>query len=159
MSVITAVSAAPVPIYVPPAYGNPTAFITNSGTGVVYLGGANVTSTNGVPLPVGQSVDLSRMTYSLYAVSSYNTTATATTTTAAAASGATSLAITSGTGTVNGQQILVGSGSAAEVVTISSGGGTTTLTVTALQYDHKSGAAVTVVTALGSSVNVVAGTN
>jgi hypothetical protein len=156
---ITAVSAAPVQIYVPPSNGNPTAFITNSGPNVVYLGGANVTSTNGLPLPANQSLDLSRMGYSIYAVTGYNVTATATTLSAAENSGATSLAITAGTGTANGQTILVGSGSAAEVVSITSGGGTTTLTTTATQYDHKTGAAVTVVTSLGSSVNVVAGTN
>lgn len=154
----TAVSAAPIQIYVPPASGSPTAFLSNIGPAVVYLGGAGVTPNNGVPLPAGQSIDIARMTYALYAASSYNTTATATTTTAAAASAATSLAITSGTGTVNGQTVLVGTGSASEVVTITAGGGTTTLTVTALQYDHKSGAAVTVVTSNGSSVNVVAGT-
>lgn len=155
---ITAVSAAPVQIYVPPANGSPTAFLTNAGPAVVYLGGAGVTPNNGVPLPPGQSIDIARMTYALYAASSFATTATATTTTAAANSGATSLALTSGTGTANGQTVLVGSGSAAETVTIVSGGGTTTLTTTALQYDHKSGAAVTVVTSYGSSVNVVAGT-
>lgn len=158
MATTTAVSAAPVQIYVPPASGSPTAFITNSGPAVVYLGGAGVTPNNGVALPPGQSVDIARMTFALYAASASATTATATTTTAAANSGATSLAITSGTGTVNGQTVLVGTGSASEVVTITSGGGTTTLTVTALQYDHKSGAAVTVVTSYGSSVGVVAGT-
>jgi hypothetical protein len=156
---VTAVSAAPVQIYVPPSNGNPTAFITNVGPGLVYLGGANVTSTNGVPLPANQSLDLSRMVYPIYSASGWNTTATATTLNGAVASGSTTLTLTAGTGTVNGQTILVGSGSAAEVVTITAGGGTTSVTTTATQYDHKTGAAVTVVTSLGSSVNVVAGTN
>lgn len=155
---ITAVSAAPVKIYTPAPSGSPTAFVNNSGPGLIYLGGAGVTPNNGVPLPPNQSVNIARMAYALYAVSGNSATAVATTTTAANAAGDTSLAITSGTGTVNGQTVRVGAGTAAEVVTIVSGGGTTTLTVTALQYDHASGAAVTVVTSLGSSATVVAGT-
>lgn len=154
----TAVSAAPVKIYTPSPSGSPTAFISNLGTAVVYLGSAGVTPSNGVPLPPGQSIDIARMTYSLYAASAVTATATTTTTTAAAAAGATSLAITSGTGTVNGQTIQIGGTTSAEVVTITSGGGTTTLTTTATQYDHASGVAVTVVTGNGSTVNVVAGT-
>lgn len=157
---ITAVSAAPVQIYVPPSSGNPTAFITNSGPNVVYLGGANVTSTNGLPLPANQSLDLSRMVYPIYAVSGWSVTAIATTLSSAIASGVTTVPLTSGTGTANGQQILIGTGSAAEVVTITSGGGTASATVApATSYDHKITAAVTVVTSLGSSANVVAGTN
>lgn len=156
---ITAVSAAPAQVYVPPSNGSPTAFITNVGPSVVYLGGANVTSTNGLPLPANQSLDLSRMSYSIYSVSGWAVTATATTLSAPIASGVTTVPLTSGTGTANGQTILIGTGSAAEVVAIISGGGTTSVTTTATQYDHKTGAAVTVVTSQGSSVNVVAGTN
>lgn len=155
----TSVPAAPVQIFVPPSNGTATAFITNNGPGLVYLGGPGVTANSGFVLPIGQSIDVTRLAFPIFAASAYRTTATATTTTAANASGDTSLAITSGTGTANGQLVLVGTGSASEVVTIISGGGTTTLTTTALNYDHKSGAAVTVITSLGTTVGVVAGAN
>lgn len=154
----TSVSGAPVLIYNPAPSGLPSAFVQNSGASVIYLGQAGVTAANGLPLYPNQIVDVSFLPNKVYAVSGVVATATATTTTAAANSGATSLAITSGTGTVNGQQIQVGSGSNAEVVTIVSGGGTTTLTVTALNYDHRSGAAVTVMTATASTANVTPGT-
>jgi hypothetical protein len=155
---VTAVSAAPVKIYTPAPSGSPTAFISNLGTAVVYLGGAGVTPNNGVPLPPGQSLDIARMTFSLYAASGVTATATATTLNGAVAAGSTALTLTSGTGTVNGQTIQVGAGTSAEVVTITAGGGTTSITTTATQYDHASGVAVTVVTGNGSTVNVVAGT-
>lgn len=154
----TAVSAVPVLVYNPAPAGNPTVFITNTGIAVVYLGSSAVTIATGMPLPPGQVLDIARFPYSVYATSGYTATATATTTTAAANSGATSLVITSGTGINNGALILVGSGTNAEVTTVTSGGGTTTLTVPALNLDHRSGAAVTVVTANATAVSVVAGT-
>lgn len=154
----TSVSGAPVLVYNPAPSGTPNVSLTNSGGSVVYVGQSGVTVANGFPLYPNQQIVIPFAPVKLYAVSGAVATATATTTTAAANSAATTLAITSGTGTVNGQQIQVGSGSNAEIVTIVSGGGTTTLTVTALNYDHRSGAAVTVMTASATSVFAVPGT-
>jgi hypothetical protein len=141
----------------PSPSGNSTLVITNVGPGVVYLGGATVTPLSGFVLPVGQQLDVTNIKSSVYAVSGSTATATATTTTAAAASGATSLAITSGTGIANGAYIQVGAGNSAEVTTVTSGGGTATLTVPALQFDHASGVAVTVVTGNAVSVSTANG--
>jgi hypothetical protein len=154
----TSVSGAPVLVYNPAPSGTPNASISNTGGSVAYIGQAGVTVASGLPLYPNQQIILPYAPTKIYAVSPVTATATATTTTAAANSAATTLAITSGTGTANGQQIQVGSGSNAEIVTIVSGGGTTTLTVTALNYDHRSGAAVTVMTASATSVYVVPGT-
>ena len=158
MAVTTYVGPAPVLVYNAAPVGKPATLITNTGSSVIYLGASAVTVSSGMPLTAGEQILLAFAPYNLYAASGYTTTATATTTTAAANSAATSLAVTSGTGIANGALILVGSGTNAEVVTVTAGGGTTTLTVTALNYDHRSGAAVTVVTSLGGALSVAPGT-
>lgn len=155
--VSTTVSAVPVRVMTPSPSGTSCLVITNNGPSPVYLGGATVTQVNGFLLPVGQQLDVARITTNIYAVSGSTATATTTTTTAAASSGATTLAITSGTGIANGAYIQVGAGNAAEITTVTSGGGTASLTVPALQYDHASGAAVTVVTPLAVSVSTANG--
>jgi hypothetical protein len=158
MTVSTAVSGTPVQVYNPAPAGVPTMFLNNNGPATVYLGGANVTAGSGFPLPPGQSLDVSRATASVYAVSGFAASSTATTTTAAISGGATSVPVTAGTGLANGSYIEVGATTTAEVVKITSGGGTTTLTTTALSYDHASGVAVTLVTPTLTSVGSASGT-
>jgi hypothetical protein len=153
----TSVAGAPVLIYNPAPSGTPIVFAMNIGSSVLYIGQAGVTSASGLPLYPNMQIDLPIAPVKMYAASGVVATATATTTTAAANSAATSLAVTSGTGIANGNLVLVGSGSNAEVVTVTAGGGTTTLTVTALNYDHRSGAAVTVVTSNASVISVTPG--
>jgi hypothetical protein len=148
----TPVTAVPVQVYVPPPSGTPHVILFNEGTSTVYVGQAGVTPANGILVPAQTEVKLPAAAVALYAVSGANPTSTSATTTAPANSAATSLPVTSGSGLVNGSQIQVGSGSAAENVTVVSGGGTTTLTITALNYDHKSGATVTLLSAVGSCV-------
>lgn len=158
MTINTAISGTGTLIYTPAKSGTPTFFVTNTGPSVVYLGQANVQPGGGFPLYTNQTIDLSNQPSSIYAVSGVTPTATTTTSTAAANSGATAVAVTSGTGIANGAIIQIGSGSNAETTSVTSGGGTLTLTVPALQLDHRTGAAVTVMTAAGSVLSVVPGT-
>lgn len=158
MPVNTNISAVPVLIYSPSPSGISHVFIQNVGPSTVYIGGQGVTASGGIPVSPGSAIDFAVANVALYAVCGYTPTATATTTTAAVASGsAVSTAITSGTGTANGQYVLIGSGTASETTTITSGGGTTTVTLAALLDDHKSGAAFTVVTPQPSTITVAAG--
>jgi hypothetical protein len=152
------VSGTPTLIYTPAASGTPTLFVQNVGRSIVYIGGAGATQSGGIPLAPNQAIDLAYAPTALYAVCGFTPTATATTTTAAVSSGsAVSTAITSGSGTVNGQYVQLGSGTASETTTITSGGGTTTLTLAQLLDDHKSGAALTVVTPMPSVLTVAPG--
>jgi hypothetical protein len=152
------VSASPVLIYSPSLAGVSHVYVQNLGPAPVYLGIAGVTSSGGFPLAVNQSVDLPVANQALYAVSGYTPTATTTTTSAVVASGsAVSTGITSGTGTANGQYVVIGAGTTAETTTISSGGGTTTVVLAKLLDDHNTGVAFTVVTAQPTTITVVAG--
>jgi hypothetical protein len=154
----TNIGAVPTLIYTPSPSGVSHVFIQNLGPSTVYVGGPGVTATGGLPVAPNQMVDFPVASIALYAVCGYTPTATATTTTAAVNSGsAVSTAITSGTGTVNGQYALIGSGTNAETALITAGGGTTTLTLGALVDDHRTGAALTIVTPFPSTVAVTAG--
>ena len=154
----TPVTADAVLVYTPSPIGVPKVTLVNEGKSVVYIGQAGVTSASGLPLQPLQSVTLPFAPYSLYAVSGGALTATTANTNAAAVAGATTLSFAASfVGTVNGQQIQVGTGSAAEGAQIVSGGGTATLTVTALAYDHKIATVVTVVTPGGSAVHTESG--
>lgn len=157
----TPVTAAPVLVYSPASQGVPHVTLFNEGAATAYVGQAGVTVTSGLPLAPRQSVTLPFCPFPLYACSGAVTTATTVNTNAAAASGATTLSFAGNYGSAStaapGLQVQVGSGSAAETVTIVSGGGTATLTVSALQYDHKTASPVTVVTAAGVSVHAESG--
>lgn len=155
------VGAAPTQVYSAPTsatFNAPaTVQLFNAGSSPVFIGNNGVSVSNGLQLNPGAHFRVVNMYTSLYACSGYATTAASTTTSAAVNAGATSLPITLGTGTVNGQYVVVGSGNNQEVVQIVSGGGTTTLTVTALNYDHKSGASVQAASAVGAQLNVIPG--
>jgi hypothetical protein len=154
------ISGAPTLIYSPSLAGTPHVYVQNLGPATVYLGSAGVTVSGGLPLAVNQSIDLSVATTALYAVSGYTPTATTTTTSAVVASGsAVSTGITSGTGTANGQYVVIGAGTTAETTTISSGGGTTTVVLAKLLDDHNTGVPFTVITPQPSTITVVAGTS
>lgn len=154
------VSGTPVLVYTPTKSGTPHVFMQNMGLYPVYIGGAGVNQTGGIPLLPAQMIDFSNCPSALYAVAAYTPTAVTTTTTAAVSAGsAVSTAITSGTGFTNGSYVLIGGTTTAETTTIASGGTTTTLVLTQLLDDHASGVAITVVTPQGGSLNVAAGTS
>lgn len=152
----TAVSGVATLVYNPPPQGSPHVTLINEGTAVAYIGQAAVTSSSGLPLYPRQQISLPFAPIALYAVSGAAGTATTANTNAVANSGATTLSFAAGyaTAAVNGLQAQVGTGSNAETVTIVSGGGGTTLTVSALQYDHRTATPVTVITPAGVGVHV-----
>lgn len=155
----TPVSGSAVQVYSPPAAGIPHVTLSNEGSSTVWIGAAGVQPNAGVPLAPGQQAIFPLAYQALYAVSSVSATATATTLSAAANAGATSLSVVSGVGIANGQVVQIGSGTNLETATVTAGGGTTTLTVGALDFDHRTGGAVTVMTSAASAVRTESGTS
>jgi hypothetical protein len=162
-TVHTPVTAAAQQVHFPAAQGKPHVAMVNETAaqgpaGLIFVGQAAVTAASGLPLLPGQQVVLDFCPIPLHAVSGSVLTATATTTTAPVNAGATAVPVVAGAGIANGAQIQVGSGSAAEVLTVTAGGGGNALTVSpAASYDHRNGAAVTVVTGRGGGLHVESG--
>lgn len=157
------VTAAPTLIYSPATLGTPVAFIYNEGSVPVYLGQANVTVKNGTLLQPGDHHRAVNANVPLYACTAIlSTTSLGQATSAAVNSGGTTLtAAIAFNAAANGSLILVGSSATAtdaEVVTLVSGGGSTTLTVTALQYDHRTAITPAIVTGQVGQLKVDYGT-
>lgn len=134
--------------------------LSNEGAGTVYVGGAAVTAASGLPLLPGQGVVLPVVQSAVYGVSGPGAAGTVTDTlSAAAAAGATALTVASGGASFTaGMLVQVGSGATAEVVTAGSGSTATSIVVSALRFDHASGAAVTeMLGGTGGSVHVTVG--
>jgi hypothetical protein len=157
----TPVSGAPVQVYVPSTFGTPHVTLINEGITTVFIGQAGVTIAGGLPLAPTQSVTLPFAPFPLYAVTAGVPTATTVNTNAAANAGATTLNFAGAyaTAAVNGRQVQIGvTGSTyAEVVTITTGGGTAALTVSPLQYDHRTATPVTVLSPAGVTMRVESG--
>jgi hypothetical protein len=155
------VSAVPAAVFLPVPGVTSTVTLFNEGTSVVYVGQQGVSPGTGLPLLPGQQVSLPDVQVPLYACSGAAPAGAATATTADASAGATSVSVSSSTGFTAGQQVRVGSGAAAEVHVLESVSGTAspyTFGLSgALAFDHVSGAAVTPVTAAGSSVHATPG--
>jgi hypothetical protein len=162
-TVHTPVTAAAQQVHFPATQGKPHVALHNETAvagpaGVIYVGQSGVTPASGLPLLQGQHVRLDFCPVPLHAVSAAVATATATTTSAAITAGVTTVPVNAGAGIGNGRQVQVGAGSAAETLTVTAGGGTNSLTVApATSYDHKTGSAVTVVTAQGGDLRVESG--
>jgi hypothetical protein len=146
--------AAPAQVYTAGTQGTPHAFVYNTGGSTLYLGGnLGITQYNGFPLGPGMSLEIPVATQNLFAVAGITGTGTSTTTTAAANAGATSITLTASLGGA-GTYILLGTaGSGTEIVLQTAG--TTTATVTALNYDHHSGATAAAISGFsGSTIRV-----
>lgn len=160
----TPVGAAPVQVYTPAAVGRPHAFVYNTGPATVYLGGPGVTATSGLALPPKMELDLANGVNAIYAACGGVTlSATATTNLTATTTGGSTTNLSVGT-TANfaaGNQVQVGSGNTAEVGVVASfATGPIIVLTTAPVYDHRAGAAVTLVTgASPGTVKTVAGTS
>lgn len=155
------IGCAPVLVYSPAVSGTPVAFIYNEGTVPVWLGQNGLTITNGVLLQPGDHHKAVNATQSFYACTNWSATTAATQPTSAAVNaGGTTLTSTIAQGAIAaGSALLIGtSGSGGEVVTLVSGGGTTTLTVTALQYDHRTGITPQILTQTIGQLSVQYGT-
>lgn len=158
------VSVTPIPLQVftpTPSVPSSCRFY-NSGSGVVYIGGANVSPVNGLPiLPGNRPVELQNVNVNLYACSGVNGVAATGTLSGAPAAGTTSLTVATVAPTAN-TYIRVGSSTGVEYlfVTAVSGAATpwTATTSTATLYDHASGTSVaTVVNTSSGPLSVTAG--
>lgn len=152
------VGAAAVQIYNPPITNlRPHVIIFNTGPSTVYVGGASVTSSSGLPLASQEALNLPHAPTALYAAcGGVTVSGTAVTNVATAVSGGTSSNLTVGTtgGFAVGNQVQIGTGANAEIATIASFSSSTVMVMTAnLVYDHAAGQTVALIT--GSSPGTV----
>lgn len=159
----TPVGAAPVLVYTPATVGTPVGELFNEGTSPVWIGRAGVTVNSGILLNPGDRHRTVGATQSWFAVSNYSATTTAGTTIAALNAGAGTITFGAGVafGGGTGSTIVIGSSATSadsEVVTFLTGTGGSVITFTPTNYDHRSGAIVTVVNALGSAVHTESAT-
>src|ERR1700677_199716 len=90
------VTPTPVLVFTPnPSAAAATARFFNEGSATVYVGGANVSQFNGIPLMPNQKVELSNVNGSLYACGGYSAGANNTTMSGASAAGSTSFTVAS----------------------------------------------------------------
>jgi hypothetical protein len=158
------VSVTPIPlqVFTPTPGVQASCRFWNPGSGIVYVGGANVSPANGLPIiPGNRPVDLQNVNVNLYACAGVGAVATTGALSAANAAGATSWTVTTAAPTV-GTYIRVGNGTGVEYlyVTAVSGAATpwTATTSTASLYDHASGSSVaTVVNSFPGPLSVQAG--
>lgn len=161
-AIYTPVGAVATQVYVPASVGRPHAFIFNTGPSTVYIGGAGVTPSSGMPLPPQMEIDLSNGVNAMYAVAGGNTlSATATTnlTAAATGGGTTNLSVGTTANFAAGNIVQVGTGNTAESGTIASfATGPIIVLASAVVYDHRAGAQVATVTGTSTAtVKTVAG--
>lgn len=159
------VSATPVPtqVFTPTPTVQASCRFYNSGSSVVYVGGANVSPSNGLPiLPGNRPIELQNTNVNLYAcssITSVNSTGHATLS-AATGAGTTSLTVATAAPTA-GTYIQVGNGTGLEYLFVVSFTGSSTpwtaTTSTATLYDHVSGATVATVNAVTAPLSVQAG--
>ena len=144
------VSATPVPllVFTPTPSVPATCRFYNPGSATIYIGGANVSPFNGLPiLPGNRPLELQNVNVNLYACSGVNSIGATGTLTGAAPAGVTLLTVATA-GVTAGTYIRVGSGTGMEYLFVSSVTGASTpwsaTTSTATLYDHA--ASVTVAT-------------
>lgn len=139
-------------VYTPLPTGKPHAVIFNSGPATVYIGGAGVTATSGMPLASQMQLDIPTAPTAMSAVCGgvvLSGTVTSNISTAVTGGTSTTIVVGSGTGFAPGQAIQVGSGGNAETLTLSTVVGGTLTPTTKPVYDHVVGEPVTLIT--GSS--------
>jgi hypothetical protein len=149
------VSAPPLQVYFPAAYGHPTVSITNIGGANIYL---NTTGSGaaGFLLQPNEQFVSSHAVFPIYAVAASVTLGTAITTSTAYSAGGTSFVLSgSGTAFGTGSTVALGGSTTTEYLTVSTINGATVTTTSASVYDHASGVSMALVSAVqGSSVHV-----
>lgn len=158
------VSVTPIPllVFTPTPSVPASCRFYNPGPGVAYIGGANVSPVNGLPiLPGNRPLELQNVNVNLYACGGVNSVASTGTLSAANAAGSTSWTVATAAPTV-GTYIRVGNLPGVEYlfVTAVTGASTpwTATTSTGSLYDHASGATVATVTSLAvGPLSVTAG--
>jgi hypothetical protein len=159
----TSVTPIPTLVFTPTPSVPATCRFYNSGSSVVYIGGANVSPVNGFPiLPGNRPVELQNVNVNLYAcsgVAQVNTSGHATLS-ALNAAGSTTFTVATAAPTAS-TYVQLGSGTSLEYLFVSSftGSGTpwTVTTSTASLYDHISGSTMATVVATPNPLNVSAG--
>lgn len=135
----------------------------NEGQHVVFVGGANVSPFNGLPVaPGNRPLELQNIGQAVYACSGVMATATgATLASSALPAGSTAFTVSGSISSIAaGSAVLLGAGGSQEVVSVVSTGGATTTTFTistATVYDHAASSPVTVATAMPGQLRVTAG--
>lgn len=153
------VSVTPVPLQV----FTPTPGVTSSvrfynpGPATVYVGLANVSPVNGLPIaPGNRPVELQNANTTLYACSGYSSAGATTTLSAATTAGSTTF--TPGTLLTAGSYYRIGNATGVEFVQAASVSASSAVTTTTpLLYDHATGATVATLTVVPGPLSVQAG--
>jgi hypothetical protein len=163
-------AAVPTWVYQPPANlsGSPyqaNVRLFNEGTNIVYVGGANVSPFNGLPLfPNSRPVELNNVSGTLYSCSNVLSGSSVSTANAAYSANTNSFVTATSVPTANfyvGAPFLIGvPGFGQEVLVIStiSTSYTTIGTTTNSLYDHKTGTPIYAATSVSGQLRVTAGT-
>ena len=131
----------------------------NLGTSVVYVGQANVSQFNGLPIyPGNRPVEFQNVLTTLYACSGVAAGTNSSTTSTALTAGTNLFTVGSTTGYAVGSSLLVGNtGKGQEVVTVAGTTATAVTLATNLLYDHSTGSTVSTATASVGQLRITAG--
>lgn len=154
----TVPTVTPALVFTPTPGVAATCRISNNGTNTVYIGGANVSPFNGIPLaPGNRPIELQNCPFTIYTCSNVQGTgATKVVNANALPAGTTTFTVTT-SGLAAGPLIL-GNVGAQEVVNIASIASSTVLTLSnATLYDHVASSTVQTAVAFPSNVTVSAG--
>lgn len=153
-------AATPTWVFTPTTGAPSSVRFYNEGSGTVYVGQANVSPYNGLPIiPGNRPVEFQNVTTSLYACSAAGAGTSVTTLSAAVvAAGATTFTVATTAGFVAGSQLILGnSGKGQEIVSVAS----TTATVVTLNgttlYDHAASSTVSTAAVIPGQLRVTAG--
>jgi hypothetical protein len=156
----------PTWVFTPTPNVTATVRITNNGSSTIYIGGANVSQWNGIPLPPGnRPIELQNCPYTIYTAAGAFPAGTNTTLSGSQVQGVSALTVASGSGgVIAGATLQVGNGTNLEYVvvnTIANAGGTagssTITTTTPFLYDHVASSTVSTATPRTSGITVQAG--
>lgn len=162
-------TAVPTWVYNAPAYvagSNYPACVRlyNEGTNVLFVGGANVSPLNGLPLPPNSKpIEIQNVFGTVYTCSNsaVGANTSAATLSSALASGSTVLTVTSAysTNITNGSTIFLNNGGAGGEYLVVTGTAATSITVsTTTLYDHATASKATIATTTVGQLRVTAGT-
>lgn len=156
------VTPIPLQVFTPTPNVQASCRFYNPGPGVVYVGGANVSPSNGIPiLPGNRPVELQNVNVNLYACSGFSSVnAGGGITSAVNAAGSTLFTVTTHAPTAN-TYIQLGNGTSLEYLFVSSftGAGTpwTVTTSTGSLYDHVASSTLSTINAVPGPLSIQAG--
>lgn len=158
------VNTSPTPtwVFTPNPVGGASVRLYNEGSQVVYIGGANVSPYNGVPLYPGcRPVEFQNANGTIYTCSNVTGLTSVATLSGALNAGVTAFTTSSSIATITaGTTVVLGGTSGGEVVSVTATGGATTTTFTistSTLYDHKNAAVVYTASSTPGQLRVTAG--